>query len=407
MFESMSQVFDNSGFMPHGHCFLWTPALLWSYVVSDLMIAGSYFSIPVAIWYFAEKRPDLPFKWIFVMFGIFVMACGSTHLYSIWNVWHAEYWGEAGIKVVTAAASVITAILLWPLIPRALAIPSHQQLAHANENLQREVERRTLAELALRQRNNELEQRSAQLEAANRDLQSFSYSVSHDLRAPLRAIHGFAEILVRRHRDGMNEQGRHYLDNIVKAGADMGVLIDDLLRYSRLGRTAVQRHAVDLNRLLEQIGRTLEARTAEIGAELVIPARLPEIQGDRTLLEQILTNLLVNAYTYRRRDVKPRVEFYCREETEHWILCVADNGIGIDRDQFDRIFIVFQRLHGPDEYPGTGIGLALVRKAAQLLGGEVWVESEVGRGSTFCVRLPKVPRVPAPQAGLDISWEAT
>lgn len=211
------------------------------------------------------------------------------------------------------------------------------------------------------------------------------------MRAPLRAVHGFAEILARRHRDSLSEQGQHYLDNVIAASANMDALINDLLNYSRLGRSAVKHQPVDLNILLNQVAANFEARIAEIGAELVVAPGLPVLKSDRTLLDQILSNLIGNALTYCRADVRLRLEVSCQETADSCTLCVADNGIGIDRQHFERIFIVFQRLHSAEEYPGTGIGLALVRKAARALDGEVWVESELGQGSAFYVGLPKTP----------------
>ena len=170
MFDHLANYFGTTGFMPHGHCFFWTPSLLWIYVVSDFTIAASYFSIPFALWYFVEKRPDVPFRWIFVMFGAFVLACGTTHLFAIWNIWHADYWADAGLKALTASVSAATAILLWPLIPKALTIPSHLQLENANRDLHNEVMRRQQAESALLVANDDLErriaERTAELEAA-------------------------------------------------------------------------------------------------------------------------------------------------------------------------------------------------------------------------------------------------
>ncbi len=174
MLNTATQIFNTSGFMPHGHCFLWTPLLLWSYVVSDMVIALSYYSIPLALWYFARKRSDLPFRWVFLLFGIFVMACGTTHLFAIWNIWEPNYWADAGIKGITAVASIITATALWPLIPRALAIPSSAELAQANLNLHNEMRKRREIENQLQETNQMLErrvtERTAELESANRKL---------------------------------------------------------------------------------------------------------------------------------------------------------------------------------------------------------------------------------------------
>ena len=171
MVNSFTQLFETSGFMPHGYCFLWTPSLLWSYVVSDSVIAASYYSIPFALWYFVSKRRDLPYRWVFMMFGVFVMACGTTHLLAIWNIWQPNYWADAGVKAFTAAMSAITAIMLWPLIPQALAIPGQQELKRVNQELQHEVRRRQQAEDELREVNRHLEasiaQRTAELEFKN------------------------------------------------------------------------------------------------------------------------------------------------------------------------------------------------------------------------------------------------
>ncbi|OGA19948.1 MAG: hypothetical protein A3I01_02720 [Betaproteobacteria bacterium RIFCSPLOWO2_02_FULL_65_24] len=174
MLDNLANYFETTGFMPHGHCFFWTPSLLWIYVVSDFIIAASYFSIPFALWYFVQKRPDVPFRWMFLMFGAFVLACGATHLFAIWNIWHADYWADAGLKALTASVSVATAILLWPLVPKALTIPSHMQLGNANRALQGEVMRREQAESALLVANEALErrvaERTAELETASNAL---------------------------------------------------------------------------------------------------------------------------------------------------------------------------------------------------------------------------------------------
>lgn len=231
--------------------------------------------------------------------------------------------------------------------------------------------------------------RTAELEAVNKDLEAFSYSVSHDLRAPLRAVSGFAAILARRHRANLNDEGQHYLDNIVQAGEQMGRLIDDLLTYSRLGRSSVHRGPVALREIFTLLAEEFAGRVKEIGGRLEIADDLPVVMGDKTLLIQIFTNLLDNALTYRRADVPAQVTVTYEAENKAVIIRVSDNGIGIAPEYQEKIFNIFQRLHSQEEYPGTGIGLATVKRSVEMLGGRLWVESEVGQGSAFFVRLPK------------------
>jgi PAS domain S-box-containing protein len=229
--------------------------------------------------------------------------------------------------------------------------------------------------------------RTAELAEAVNGLESFSYSVSHDLRTPLRAISGFAQILARRHRASLEDEGRHYLDNIVRASAQMGRLIEDLLGYARLGRRLVKLEPIDLGGVIAEVLHDLEPRVKELGAELRLPEEPPVVLGDSTLLFQIFLNLIENALTYRHRDVRAQVAITCQLHDGYATVCVEDNGIGISPEHFDTIFGVFQRLHNQDEYPGTGIGLATVKRAAQMLQARVWVESIPGAGSRFFVRL--------------------
>lgn len=268
---------------------------------------------------------------------------------------------------------------------RQLAESLAGQAAVAIQNaLLIEEVRQYAAELELR-----VFRRTAQLSAANKELESFSYSVSHDLRAPLRAVSGFAEIIARRHRASLNEEGQHYFDNIVKASGRMGNLIDDLLTYSRLGRSGVRSETVALAALIGEIGGYLQSRVEEVHGTFKIVDGLPAVRGDHTLLSQLFTNLLENGITYKRPNVPPQVEVAYQLEGENVIVTVSDNGIGIPEEYYEKIFDIFQRLHTDEEYPGTGIGLATVKKSVELLGGSIWVKSVVGKGSAFRVKLPR------------------
>ncbi len=243
-------------------------------------------------------------------------------------------------------------------------------------------------EAEIRSLNQDLRLRALELESVNKELESFSYSVSHDLRAPLRAISGFAEILSQRYKESLDVTGKRYLGNIVEAATHMDRLIKDLLTYARLGRFAIERQMVDLSGVLEWVVQALQNRIQETGATLRIPPRMPVVPASTTLLEQVFLNLIENALKYTRPGIAPIVDVRCKVRKDAVLVTIQDNGEGIPKEYLEKIFRVFQRLHGAEIHPGTGIGLAIVRKSVTLLNGEVWAESKVGQGSTFHLRLP-------------------
>jgi PAS domain S-box-containing protein len=255
------------------------------------------------------------------------------------------------------------------------------------------TERRRAAE-EIQKLNDDLRRRAASLEAANAELRSFTYSVSHDLRAPLRAVHGFANLFARRYYDRLDDEGRRYIDLIVEAGARMDHFINDLLSYARLGRKAVTRCPMPLDDVFERAIHTLTPLVEETDARVTLPSGAPLVLGDATLLNQIFLNLFENALTYHREGTTPEITVQCETTRDHVAVHVTDNGIGIPEVFQKQIFLVFQRLHGQQDYPGTGIGLAIVKKAVEMMDGTISVRSTEGVGSTFTVRLPKSPDAP-------------
>ncbi|MGE3189628.1 MAG: ATP-binding protein, partial [Vicinamibacterales bacterium] len=263
------------------------------------------------------------------------------------------------------------------------------RLGHAFNTMSRRVETSRLQyEDLVHGLEARVEERTAELQATNRELEAFSYSVSHDLRAPLRAIAGFAQILDEDARGSLDAEAQQSLDVILRNARQMGLLIDDLLAFSRLGRQQVKQEPVDMQALASGVAEDVcrqelpRALTIRVGA-------LPYTVGDHALLRQVFVNLLQNAAKFTRRQAAPVVEVGGRRDDDENVYTVRDNGVGFDMQYAGKLFGVFQRLHRVEDFEGTGVGLAIVQRVVVRHGGRVWAEGAVDAGATFHFALPR------------------
>ncbi len=404
--ELLGWLFSSSGFMPHGHCYLWQPATLWLNVASDGVIAAAYYAIPFALFYLVRgRRSEIPFPGILLMFAAFILLCGTTHVLEIWTVWRPDYRLAGFIKALTGAVSIATMVALFYIMPKALLLRSPNQL-------RAEVESRTaeLANVNAELRSQILARDFAEGQLRDRDQRKdeFLATLAHELRNPLAPIRHAVKLMGSGAATGDQQLwGREVID---RQAHRMALLLDDLLDVSRItrGRLQLKKARVELSTLISSAVETVRPSIEEKAQILSVvqPDESLEIDADPLRLSQAISNLLTNAAKYT--PAGGRISLTVVRKPAHLIITVSDTGIGFDPAVAPALFDMFSQAGADVEGAegGLGIGLSLVKGLVQLHGGAVHAASRgLGFGSEFTITLPSAvivssgtKTVPAPSA---------
>ncbi|NEP61237.1 MAG: response regulator [Symploca sp. SIO2G7] len=416
MLEIVKNLFTSGGFMPHGQCYLWMSGLVWLHVLSDSLIAIAYYSIPITLIYLVYKRADLPYPFVFILFGTFIVACGTTHVMEVWTLWHPTYWLSGFLKAITALISVYTAMTLIPLVPQMLAFPSYSaQLEATNQKLEKEIKKHQRTEQALKKA-------KEAAELSNRAKSEFLANMSHELRTPLNGILGYAHIL--KQEPQLTTKQQNGIDIIQQCGEHLLTLINDILDFSKIEAKKMEVTLGDfhLPKFLNSLAKIFRIRTEQkkIYFNYTSLTTLPIfVQGDEQKLRQVLINLLGNAVKFTETGgVNFKVGYVegnslsgkgvgtpeqegsnTQQSTGNSIpnsklrFLVEDTGIGIAPDKLTEIFLPFHQVEGNHHWvEGTGLGLAISQKLAKLMGSSLEVSSQLGNGSVFWLDL-ELPEV--------------
>jgi signal transduction histidine kinase len=372
----LADIFERSNyFMPHGHCYLWIPSLLWMHVLSDALIGLAYLGISFLL-YLLVRTIRLPFSPVFIAFGLFIGLCGLTHFMSVWTVWNPDYLFDGIVKAATAAASVATAIGLLFVRPQIEAVVHTARLSE---------ERR----IQLESKNAELEALYMRVKELDELKTQFFANVSHELRTPLALILGPTERLID--QASLTAEQHAYVDTIRRNAQTLLKHVNDLLDIAKLesGKMQVHYAAFDGASWLRRIASQFEyvAQAREVEYEVATPPTL-SVEADPDMLERVVINLLSNAFKFTPHHGKVRVALHALDDD----LCVSvsDTGPGIPVQERERIFERFRQVDGGSarQYGGTGLGLAIAKDLVELHHGRIELESSTPRGSTFTARFP-------------------
>ncbi|CAN5728868.1 hypothetical protein BH10BAC3_BH10BAC3_05620 [soil metagenome] len=361
--DFFSDLFQTGLWPPRWSCGQWSDFHGWLYIISDLTIWLAYFLIPVFIFkYLRKKKEGIQFSRIYFLFASFILLCGTTHFLDAMMFWVPMYRLNALVRLATAIVSMMTVYYLVKLLPEFFKQRTYNELLN-------EIERRKEAE--------------RKLAIANADLEKFAYVASHDLQEPLRKIIVFSDMLEQRNQEVFDTRSQELIQKITRSSNRMQRLITDVLSLSKLTQD-VQLQDVNLKNVIDLAIEDLEVKILDREAEITV-GTMPYVKGNEGYLQQLFYNLIGNAIKFSVE--KPVISIASEVINGKAKISVTDNGIGIDNEYFEKIFLPFQRLNSSAEYEGSGIGLSLCAKIVSIHHGEINVISEPGKGSTFIVTL--------------------
>ena len=421
MIEWLQLLFSTHGFMPHGHCYLWKPELLWMNVISDMAIFLSYSAIPIALAIFAKKRKDMPFSWVFILFSIFIITCGFTHLIAVVTVWQPAYWLAAIMKVVTAIASVLTAIVIFPLLPKALAIPSPAMLQAANEKLTVQMDERIKIEQEMNYKNSELEavnhalkeslqklkQTQDQLIAQEKmaSLGGLVTGIAHEINTPLGIgitavsfINEQSKDVIKKNQD--NTLQKLVFDeflNMVHSTSQMVLVtlqgaakLIESFKQIAVDQSSEEKRNIKIEQHLDDILLSFMAKLNQSDHSVIINCKSElHIECYAGAFTQIFTHLILNSlmHGFENRQQGEIIIDIDESDTHQISIVYQDNGSGIPAEDQKKIFDPFfttKRGQG-----GTGLGLHIVHNiVCQKMKGDIQVMSEPNQGARFTILLP-------------------
>jgi C4-dicarboxylate-specific signal transduction histidine kinase len=421
--EFFSKLFSLD-FMPHGDCYFWKPEIVWLHATSDAVIALSYYLIPFILIYFVRKRKDLPFNKIFMMFGVFILACGTTHLMEVWTLWYPIYRLSGIIKAITAVVSIVTAVMLVKLVPKALALPSPTQLRTANFQLENEIKERRRIEQLLHRAYEELEmrvqERTAELANANAALRNeiverqhsqealqsaqneiahvtrvtsmgeLMASIAHEVNQPLAAIvtNGNACQRWLGAATPNLEEARAAVARIISEGNRASNLIKEIRAFVK--KSPPQKDLVEINDLVRETLSLVRRELArnQVALQTELAANLPALTADRVQLQQVLLNLVMNGIeamsTIEGRSRELAITSALSQDPMGVLIAVRDSGSGLSQQSTDRLFETFFTTKAD----GMGMGLSISRSIVAAHGGRLWAAANVDHGATFQFTIP-------------------